>query len=134
MANLGYIGLGAMGGRVTKRLLDAGHTVTGYNRTKAKAQWLLDAGMHWGDLPRAVVEAADIVFTMVTNTNALHEVFNGPDGILAGLDTTKIFVDMSTVSPAASRHLATRVAERALTCSIRPYRVASSHLSRATSL
>jgi 3-hydroxyisobutyrate dehydrogenase-like beta-hydroxyacid dehydrogenase len=112
MANLGYIGLGAMGGRVTKRLLDAGHTVTGYNRTKAKAQWLLDAGMRWGDSPRAVAEAADIVFTMVTNTNALHEVFNGPDGILAGLDSTKIFVDMSTVSPAASRHLATRVAEK----------------------
>ncbi|MBA2396661.1 MAG: NAD(P)-dependent oxidoreductase [Ktedonobacteraceae bacterium] len=112
MANLGYIGLGAMGGRVTKRLLDAGHTVTGYNRTKAKAQWLLDAGMHWGDSPRAVAEAADIVFTMVTNTNALHEVFNGPDGILAGLDATKIFVDMSTVSPAASRHLAARVAEK----------------------
>src|SRR5450631_3946739 len=88
MANLGYIGLGAMGGRVTKRLLDAGHTVTGYNRTKAKAQWLLDAGMHWGNSPRAVVEATDIVFTMVTNTNALHEVFNGPDGILAGLDST----------------------------------------------
>src|SRR5579859_7499783 len=112
MANLGFIGLGAMGGRVTKRLLDAGHTVTGYNRTKAKAQWLLDAGMHWANSPRAVAEASDVVFTMVTNTNALHEVFNGPDGILAGLDNTKLFVDMSTVSPAASRHLASEVAAK----------------------
>lgn len=112
MVNLGFVGLGAMGGRVTKRLLDAGHSVTGYNRTKAKAQWLLDAGMRWGDSPRAVVEASEIVFAMVTNTNALHEVFNGPNGILAGLDSTKIFVDMSTVSPAASRHLAARVAEK----------------------
>jgi len=112
MVNLGFVGLGAMGGRVTKRLLTAGHTVTGYNRTKSKAQWLLDAGMRWGESPRAVAEAADVVFTMVTNTAALHEVFNGPDGILAGLDKNKIYVDMSTVSPAASRHLASQVAAK----------------------
>lgn len=112
MANLGFVGLGAMGGRVTKRLLDAGHTVTGYNRTKSKAQWLLDAGMRWGASPRAVAESTDVVFTMVTNTDALHEVFNGPDGILAGLSKGKIYIDMSTVSPAASRHLAAQVAEK----------------------
>ncbi len=112
MANLGFVGLGAMGGRVTKRLLDASHTVTGYNRTKSKAQWLLDAGMRWGESPRAVAETVDIVFTMVTNTAALHEVFNGPDGILAGLGKGKIYIDMSTVSPAASRHLAAQVAEK----------------------
>jgi 3-hydroxyisobutyrate dehydrogenase-like beta-hydroxyacid dehydrogenase len=112
MANLGFVGLGAMGGRVTKRLLDAGHTVTGYNRTKSKARWLLDVGLHWGESPRAVVEAADIVFTMVTNTTALHEVFNGPDGILAGLSKGKVYIDMSTVSPAASRHLASQVTEK----------------------
>ena len=112
MANLGFVGLGAMGGRVTKRLLDAGHTVTGYNRTKSKAQWLLDAGMRWGESPRAVAETADVVFTMVTNTEALHQVFHGPDGILAGLGKGKIYIDMSTVSPAASRHLAAQVAEK----------------------
>jgi len=112
MANLGFVGLGAMGGRVTKRLLDAGHTVTGYNRTKSKAQWLLDAGMRWGESPRAVAESVDVVFTMVTNTAALHEVFNGPDGILAGLGKGKVYIDMSTVSPAASRHLAAQVAEK----------------------
>ena len=112
MANLGFVGLGAMGGRVTKRLLDAGHTVTGYNRTKSKAQWLLDAGMRWADSPRAVTEASDVVFSMVTNTNALHEIFHGPDGILSGLASNKIFIDMSTVSPAASRHLASQVAEK----------------------
>jgi len=112
MANLGFVGLGAMGGRVTKRLLDAGHTVTGYNRTKSKAQWLLDAGMRWGESPRAVAETTDVVFTMVTNTEALREVFHGPDGILAGLGKGKIYIDMSTVSPAASRHLAAQVAEK----------------------
>ncbi len=112
MANLGYVGLGAMGSRVVKRLLDAGHTVTGYNRTKSKAQWLLDAGMHWADSPREVAETADIVFTMVTNTHALHEVTSGPNGILAGLGPGKTYIDMSTVSPSKSRELAAQAAEK----------------------
>ena len=112
MAKLGYIGLGAMGGRVAKRLLDAGHTVVGYNRTKSKAQWLLDAGMQWGESPRTVAATADVVFTMVTNTAALHEVFHGPEGILAGLNKNSVYVDMSTISPAASRHLASQVAAK----------------------
>src|SRR5438094_4557732 len=112
MAKLGFVGLGAMGGRVTKRLLDAGHSVTGYNRTKSKAQWLLDAGMQWGETPRAVAETADVIFTMVTNTNALHEVVGGHHGILAGLGKGKIYIDMSTISPAASKDLATEVSEK----------------------
>ena len=110
MATLGFVGLGAMGGRVTKRLLDAGHSVTGYNRTRSKAQWLIDAGLRWGESPRAVAEAADVVFTMVTNTAALEAVVEGPDGILAGLGPGKVYVDMSTVSPAKSRALAELVA------------------------
>ena len=112
MANLGFIGLGAMGGRVTKRLLDAGHKVTGYNRTKSKAGWLLKAGMQWADSPRAVAESADIIFTMVTNTNALQEVLTGSDGILDGLGQGKIYIDMSTVSPNASRKLAEQIAAK----------------------
>jgi 3-hydroxyisobutyrate dehydrogenase-like beta-hydroxyacid dehydrogenase len=112
MANLGFVGLGAMGGRVTKRLLEAGHTVTGHNRTKSKAQWLLDQGMQWGETPRAVAETVDVIFTMVTNTAALHEVVGGHDGILAGLEKGKIYIDMSTISPAASKRLAVQVAER----------------------
>lgn len=112
MATLGFVGLGAMGGRVTKRLLDAGHTVIGYNRTRSKAQWLLDCGLRWGESPRAVAEAADVIFSMVTNTAALEAVVEGPDGILAGLGPGKIYVDMSTVSPAKSRAVAEQVAQR----------------------
>ena len=112
MAQLGFVGLGTMGSRVVKRLLDAGHSVTGYNRTRSKAQWLLDAGMKWGDSPRAVAEASEIVLSMVTNTAALHAVALGDDGILAGLSQGKLYVDMSTVSPAASRELARQVAAR----------------------
>ena len=112
MANLGFVGLGAMGGRVAKRLLDAGHAVTGYNRTQSKAQWLLDQGMRWANSPREVAETTDVIFTMVTNTTALHEVVHGPSGILAGLSEGKVYVDMSTISPAASKKLATQVAEK----------------------
>ena len=106
MANVGFVGLGVMGSRMVKRLLDAGHSVTGYNRTKAKAQWLIDAGMKWAETPRAVAAATDTVLSMVTNTQALQAVACGPDGIIAGLSPGKIYVDMSTVSPAASRDLA----------------------------
>jgi 3-hydroxyisobutyrate dehydrogenase-like beta-hydroxyacid dehydrogenase len=112
MANLGFVGLGVMGGRVAKRLLAAGHIVTGYNRTKSKAQWLLDLGMRWGDTPRAVAAAVDVTFTMVTDTAALQAVTGGPDGILAGLGPGRLYVDMSTISPAASRALAAQVSER----------------------
>ncbi len=112
MAQLGFIGLGKMGGRVAKRLLDAGHTVTGYNRTKSKVQWLLDAGMQWAESPRQVVENADVTFSMVTNTAALHEVLNGNDGILAGLVTGKVYIDMSTISVSTSREIAEQVAAK----------------------
>jgi 3-hydroxyisobutyrate dehydrogenase-like beta-hydroxyacid dehydrogenase len=112
MAHLGFIGLGVMGSRVVKRLLHAGHTVTGYNRTRSKAQWLVESGMRWGDSPRAVAEAAEVVFSMVAHTTALHAVAEGPDGVLAGLRAGSVWVDMSTVSAAASRALAAQVAAK----------------------
>ncbi len=112
MAELGFVGLGTMGSRMVKRLLDAGHAVTGYNRTRSKAQWLIEAGMAWGESPRAVAERADICFSMVTNTEALRNIHEGPDGLLAGLRDGKVYVDMSTVSPAFSRELARQAAER----------------------
>ncbi|HWP57501.1 MAG TPA: NAD(P)-dependent oxidoreductase [Candidatus Acidoferrales bacterium] len=112
MANLGFVGLGVMGGRMARRLLAAGHTVHGYNRTRSKAQWLLDLGMKWAKSPKAAAESGDIVFSMVANTEALRAVTAGPDGILAGLGPGKIYVDMSTVSPAAVRELAGQVEAR----------------------
>jgi len=112
MANLGFVGLGVMGGNMVARLLEKRHTVTGYNRTKAKAQKLIDRGMKWADSPRAVAEAADVTFTMVTNTAALAAITEGPDGILAGLSSGKFLIDMSTVSPDVSRTLAEKVREK----------------------
>src|SRR5579859_7490685 len=110
MAQIGFIGLGKMGGRVAKRLLDAGHNVTGYNRTRSKAQWLLDAGMQWGESPRQVAQQSDVIFSMVTNTDALQEICSGDNGILAGLRSGQVYVDMSTISVAVSRGMAEQVA------------------------
>ena len=109
MANLGFVGLGVMGGQMVSRLLAKGHSVTGYNRTRKKAQWLIDKGMRWADSPRAVAAAADVVFAMVTNAAALEAVADGPDGLVSALGQGKTFVDMSTVSPAVSRALAAKV-------------------------
>jgi 3-hydroxyisobutyrate dehydrogenase len=110
MADLGYVGLGVMGSAITRRLLDAGHSVTVWNRTREKAEPLLDAGARWADSPRAVAEQSDFVFTMVTNTAAVQAVASGPDGLLAGLAAGKVYVDMSTASPANTRALAEQVA------------------------
>jgi 3-hydroxyisobutyrate dehydrogenase-like beta-hydroxyacid dehydrogenase len=110
MAELGYVGLGVMGSAITRRLLDAGHEVTVWNRTRERAEPLLGAGALWADSPRDVAARSEIVFTMVTNTAAVQAVTEGPDGILAGLDARKVYVEMSTASPANTRALAEQVA------------------------
>lgn len=112
MAHVGFVGLGVMGGGVTRRLLAAGHTVHGYNRSREKAAPLVELGLVLEDTPRQVAEAADVVFSMVTNVAALEAVTQGPDGILAGLGAGKIYVDMTTGTPEASRALSELVAER----------------------
>jgi len=112
MAKVGFVGLGVMGGHMVERLLSKGHHVTGYNRTRSKAQWLIEMGMQWADSPKAVALASDCTFAMVTNSAALQAITEGPDGLLAGLSAGKILIDMSTVSPNASRALAAKVRER----------------------
>jgi 3-hydroxyisobutyrate dehydrogenase-like beta-hydroxyacid dehydrogenase len=109
---IGWIGTGRMGYELAARLLRAGCDVAVWNRTREKAEPLLEAGARWASSPRILGERSEIVFTMVTNTAAVQAVTGGPDGILAGLGPGKIYVDMSTVSPAASKDLAARVAER----------------------
>ena len=111
MANLGFIGLGVMGGRLAKRLLDAGHQVTGYNRTRSRADWLAGHGLRLAASPREVVQAAEVTFSMVSDVHALHAVTEGPDGSLAGLRPGKVYVEMSTVGPLAVEELAAKVAE-----------------------
>lgn len=112
MANLGFVGLGVMGGLMAQRLLEKGHTLTGYNRTRAKAQPLIDKGMKFAETPRAVAQAADVIFSSVANSAALTSIAEGPDGIIAGLSRGKLFVDMSTIGVATSRATAAKVREK----------------------
>jgi 3-hydroxyisobutyrate dehydrogenase-like beta-hydroxyacid dehydrogenase len=103
MATLGFVGLGAMGSRLARRLLAAGHVVSGFNRTPDKAHALESAGLKVAATPRAAAEGAVAVFSMVTDNAALRAVALGPDGIVAGLSADAVFVEMSTVSPAVTR-------------------------------
>ncbi|HET8606750.1 MAG TPA: NAD(P)-dependent oxidoreductase [Gaiellaceae bacterium] len=106
---MGFVGLGVMGGSIARRLLAAGHTVHGWNRTAEKAAPLVELGLVLERTPREVAEASEVVFSMVTNTKALDAVARGPDGILAGLGPGKLYVDSTTGSPANSRALAADV-------------------------
>jgi 3-hydroxyisobutyrate dehydrogenase-like beta-hydroxyacid dehydrogenase len=109
MSTIGFVGLGAMGSRIAGRLLDAGNDVYGTNRTKSRAQPLIEHGLRWRDTPREVAAAVDAVFSMVTDDAALEAITSGSDGILAGLRPGQVYVDMSTVSPRASRTVAEQV-------------------------
>ena len=108
--DLAFVGLGAMGSRLTKRLLDAGYAVTGYNRTASKARALVDGGMRLAATPREAAAAADVVFTMVTDNDALRAVAFGADGVIAGLRRGATLVEMSTVSPDVTREIGAAVA------------------------
>lgn len=106
---VGFVGLGAMGSGIARRLMDAGHEVVGWNRTRSKAEDLLEAGMGWGDTPREVAASVDVLFTMLTNTAAIEGAAHGEDGILAGLRSGTVWCDLSTISPEASVALAEEV-------------------------
>jgi 3-hydroxyisobutyrate dehydrogenase-like beta-hydroxyacid dehydrogenase len=109
---LGFIGLGHMGGNMAARLLGAGYPVYGEERSRERAEHLVDAGLRWCNTPRQVAEVAEIVFTSLPDDGALEAAASGPDGILEGLAPGKIWVDLSTVSPRVSRDLAARVRVR----------------------
>jgi 3-hydroxyisobutyrate dehydrogenase-like beta-hydroxyacid dehydrogenase len=106
---IGFVGLGHMGGSMAARLLAAGYPVHGMNRTRRRAEQLIAHGLQWHDTPREVAEAADVVLTSVPDEEALNVAAAGPNGIIAGLTAGTTWVDVSTVSPRASREMAARV-------------------------
>jgi 3-hydroxyisobutyrate dehydrogenase-like beta-hydroxyacid dehydrogenase len=109
LERVGFAGLGAMGAGIARRLHDAGYQVVVWNRTKAKADPLIEAGMGWAETPRELVSSVDVLFTMLTNTAAIEATAGGPDGVLAGLRPEAVWADMSTIAPDASVALAERV-------------------------
>jgi 3-hydroxyisobutyrate dehydrogenase-like beta-hydroxyacid dehydrogenase len=106
---VGFAGLGTMGAGIARRLHDARYDVACWNRTKEKAEPLIDAGMGWADTPRELAASTDVLFTMLTNTQAIEAVATGPDGLLAGLREGAVWADMSTIAPDASVAMAERV-------------------------
>jgi 3-hydroxyisobutyrate dehydrogenase-like beta-hydroxyacid dehydrogenase len=113
--DIGFIGLGDMGQGIVPRLLQAGHQVTGWNRTSEKAQPLIDIGMKWGESPAAVAATSEIVFSVVTDGAAVRAVAFGADGVVAGLGEGSVYLDMSTIDPEVSRSVAAEFASRGLT-------------------
>lgn len=106
---IGWIGTGVMGASMCGHLVAKGFQATVFNRTKAKAQKLLDQGAKWAETPKAVAEASDVVFTMVGYPADVREVILGRDGVLGGLRPGGILVDMTTSQPT----LAVEIAEAA---------------------
>ncbi len=99
MAKIGWIGLGNMGTPICKNLMRSGQNVTVWNRTKAKAQSILNEGAVWADSPKEIAEKCDFIFTMVSGGQVLQAVNFGDNGIASGLTSGKIVIDMTTVSP-----------------------------------
>lgn len=113
--DIGFIGLGAMGEGMVPRLLTAGHTVTGWNRTSGRAEPLIKQGMRWAESPREVAKQSEIVFSIVTDAAAVRAVALGTDGIIVGLRKGGIYLDMSTIAPESSRAIAAEFDKAGLT-------------------
>lgn len=112
METIGFVGLGHMGGNMAGRYLAAGYTVYGNNRDRDSAQSLVDQGLLWRDTPREIAEAVDIVMTSLPDDDVVESVASAPEGLLAGLEAGKLWVDLSTISPRVSRETAALVRER----------------------
>jgi 3-hydroxyisobutyrate dehydrogenase-like beta-hydroxyacid dehydrogenase len=108
MQRIGFVGIGLMGQQMSRRLLAAGFPVMVWNRTKARAADLLAAGAAWGESPRALAEASDVVIVMVTDSAASEAVIAGPQGVLAGTHPELTLIDMGSVAPETSRAMAER--------------------------
>jgi 3-hydroxyisobutyrate dehydrogenase-like beta-hydroxyacid dehydrogenase len=107
------VGLGAMGSRIARRLLEAGHDLAVWNRTAEKAAPLVDAGAVAAATPAEAAARAEVVLTMVADPAALRDVTEDEDGVAAGLGQSATVIEMSTVGPEAVRRLASVLGGRA---------------------
>jgi 3-hydroxyisobutyrate dehydrogenase-like beta-hydroxyacid dehydrogenase len=110
--NVGFVGLGAMGQVIVPRLLAAGHPVTGWNRSRERAEPLTRLGMRFADSPAAVAAASEVTFSIVTDGAAVKAVALGENGVLAGMRPGGVYVDMGTIAPDVTREVAAAFAAR----------------------
>jgi 3-hydroxyisobutyrate dehydrogenase len=109
---IGWIGTGVMGASMCGHLIDKGFAAAVYNRTRSKADSLVQRGAVWADSPKAVAEQSDVVFTIVGFPRDVREVILGDEGALAGARPGSILVDMTTSQPSLAVEIARRAAER----------------------
>jgi 3-hydroxyisobutyrate dehydrogenase len=107
--NIGIAGIGKMGTAIALRLMEAGHTISVWNRSAAKTEPVVDAGATLAASPAELATKADAVITILTDTDAIDTVYNGPSGLLAGDVNGKLFIEMSTVPPSVPVALAEKV-------------------------
>ncbi len=112
MERIGWIGTGVMGASMAGRLIDAGYALTVFNRTRARAQPLLDRGATWADSPAAAADWADVVATIVGYPRDVEEVILGESGVLAASKAPRVIVDFTTSSPDLAQHIAREAAGR----------------------
>jgi len=103
--NIGFVGLGDMGKGIVPRLITAGYSVTGWNRSLGKSDELIEMGMAWGETPAAVAANSDIIFSCVTDSAAIKAVALGDNGIIEGISEDSLYLDISTISPTVSREI-----------------------------
>lgn len=129
---VGFIGLGTMGAPMARRLVEAGHDVVVHNRTRGREEPLAALGARRAATPRECAAAREVVFTMVSDTPDLEAVVLGPDGAALGLEPGSVLVDMSTVSPAATRRLAAELEDRGVSMLDAPVSGGSEGAERGT--
>ncbi|MCY4355665.1 MAG: NAD(P)-dependent oxidoreductase [Truepera sp.] len=104
--NIGFIGMGTMGAPMAGRLIEAGHDLTIHNRTRAREEALAERGAARASSPKEAAAGTDLVITMVSDTPDVEAVILGPDGAIHGMKEGAVLVDMSTISPTATREIA----------------------------
>ena len=109
---VGFIGLGIMGKPMAGNLIEAGHDLVLYNRTREKAEELAGDNTTVADTPREVAEQSDVIITMLPDSPQVEEVLTGPDGVLEGVKEGALIVDMSTISPVVTKELAAKAEEK----------------------
>ncbi len=114
MTRIGWIGSGVMGASMAGRLINAGYALTVFNRTRVRAQPLLDRGAQWADSPAAAAERADVVATIVGYPRDVEEVILGEAGVLAASQPPRIIIDFTTSSPDLARRIAREAAARGI--------------------
>ena len=114
LKKIGFIGLGLMGAGMSQNILKAGYPLTVWNRTESKMKPLVEMGAKAAGNPKEVAENSDIIVSIVTDSSDVEEVLLGPNGAIHGASSGDIFIDMSTISPIATKNISAKLSEKGI--------------------